>query len=198
MKNLFLVSTILFLCMNNNASSSDKWGEGELQLDRATAEYFAKYIQGDNTNKKPADFYVAVDGTNSMYWFCPVLGQCAPGSYREDIKACEARTGKKCRKFAVRRTIKWKNGINPAKGKASTFKSNMSTEDVLAKLTELGFYNNSSPSKKKPKDFITKKSNEGKSETIVDQINELNDLYKNKIISKEEFDKAKSIILGNW
>ena len=187
MKNLFLVSTILFLCMNNNASSSDKWGEGELQLDRATAEYFAKYIQGDNTNKKPADFYVAVDGTNSMYWFCPVLGQCAPGSYREDIKACEARTGKKCRKFAVRRTIKWQNGINPAKGKASTINSRWSDEEIFAKLTELGFYNNN---------FSKKDEKKEQSNEISNQIEKLNDLYKSGVLTKEEFEKAKKKILN--
>ena len=42
-----------------------------------------------------------------------------PGSASQDIKICQSKTGKKCRKFAFKRTVKWKNGINPAKGKAS-------------------------------------------------------------------------------
>ena len=49
---------------------------------------------------------------------------------------------KNCKKFAWKRTVKWKNGINPARGKASTFNSKWSDSQMYEKLTELGFYNN--------------------------------------------------------
>ena len=46
------------------------------------------------------------------------------------------------KKFARKRTIKWKNGINPGKGKMSRIDSKLDLEGLKAKLTELGFYGN--------------------------------------------------------
>ena len=46
------------------------------------------------------------------------------------------------KKYTRKENWKWKNGINPAKGKASTFNSKWSDQEMLAKLTELGFYKN--------------------------------------------------------
>ena len=63
-------------------------------------------------------------------------------SSSKDINDCEIATGKKCKKFARKRTIKWKNGINPGKGKMSRIDSKIDFEGLKAKLTELGFYGN--------------------------------------------------------
>ena len=70
------------------------------------------------------------------------MTNCSPGSPTQDIKDCERKTGKKCKKFARKRTIKWKNGINPAKGKMSRIDSKLDLDGLKAKLTELGFYGN--------------------------------------------------------
>ena len=139
MKKLLIIVFFIFLIFNNNVNAG-RWGEGELQLTKNMADYFIKFIRGKGA-KKPADFYVTLDGTDGTYWVC-THQNCTEGNVLEDIKDCERKTRKKCAKFAFRRTIKWKNGINPAKGKASTINSKWSDEEIYAKLTELGFYNN--------------------------------------------------------
>ena len=117
-----------------------KAGKGELQLTDAVVNYFMQYVRGRHL-KYPVDFYVATDGTNAIYWFCSE-GTCRESDSVQSIKICEKELGKKCKKFAVRRTIKWKNGINPGKGKASKISSKWSDAEIYAKLTELGFYKN--------------------------------------------------------
>tara|TARA_B100001250_G_scaffold15969_1_gene13844 strand:- start:160 stop:942 length:783 start_codon:yes stop_codon:yes gene_type:complete len=178
---------ILTLIFSGPTSAGEKWGEGELQLTDGVVNYFIKFIRGKG-NKRPADFYVATDGTDAIYWYCSE-GSCREGSASTDIKVCEQSTGKKCRKFAFRRTIKWKNGINPAKGKASTINSKWSDSEIRAKLTELGFYKNTKKvekkkeTKKKPK--ITKKY-EAKGERSI----ALSwDGYENLIAGTVEFDE---------
>ena len=132
----------------NEITKADK---GELQLTDAVVNYFMQYVRGGHL-KHPVDFYVATDGTNAIYWFCGETStSCREGDSMQSIKICEKELGKKCKKFAVRRTIKWKNGINPAKGKVSTIKSKWSDAEIKAKLTELGFYNNTILTLSKPK-----------------------------------------------
>ncbi len=155
MKKIFGLLVFTFFIFSNSSKAGSIWGEGELQLTDRVAKHFIKFVKGKN-RKKPADFYVTLDGTDSMYWYCGE-GRCAPGSASQDIKICESKTGKKCRKFAFKRTVKWKNGINPAKGKASTFNSKWSDQEMLAKLTELGFYKNDLVKKEKPKKIEKKK-----------------------------------------
>ena len=170
-----------------NTSNSGGWGEGELQLTKPIADYFIQFIRGKGS-KSPADFYVTLDGTDAMYWFCSRgPANCVEGSSAEDIKTCEIKTRKKCKKFAFRRTIKWKNGINPAKGGASKINSKWSDSEIYAKLTELGFYKNDFSKK------ITKNERKG---NTVDQLETLIKLYKAGNLTKEEFEKAKKKILN--
>ena len=171
-----------------NTASAGKWGEGELQLTKGVAGYFIQYIRGKQS-KLPSDFYVTLDGTDAMYWFCD-FGMCAEGDAASDIRACERGTKKKCKKFAIRRTVKWKNGINPGKGKASIFKSKSSDAEIYAKLTKLGFYKNDFSKANKPK--ITKKE----TKNIAAELEKLNKLYKSGALTKEEFEKAKKTILS--
>ena len=139
MKKILGIAILTLLIFSNNANAQ-RWGEGELQLTKGMADYFIKFIRGKG-NKKPADFYVTLDGTDGTSWTCSYT-RCTEGDPIQDILDCERKTGKKCKKFAWKRTVKWKNGINPAKGKASTFRSKWSDAEMYAKLTELGFYNN--------------------------------------------------------
>ena len=139
MKKILGIAILTLLIFSNNVNAQ-RWGEGELQLTKSMAETFIKFIRGKG-NKKPADFYITLDGTDGTYWTCS-YAQCNEGDPIQDIYDCERKTGKKCKKFAYKRTVKWKNGINPAKGKASTFRSKWSDAEMYEKLTELGFYNN--------------------------------------------------------
>ena len=144
MKKIIAVLSILFLTIiNPNISKSDSpYGEGQLQLTEGMVDYFIKYISNPGGRKYPSDFYVTIDGTDGTYWTCSQGANCAPGSPKTDIKQCESLTGKKCKKFARLRTIKWKNGINPAKGKAAKFSKKMSDQEFRDKLNKLGFYKN--------------------------------------------------------
>ena len=138
----FILSFIIF----TNQANAGAYGEGQLQLTKGVADYFIKYIRG-KYSKKPSDFYVTLDGTDATYWTCGE-GVCKSGNAYEDIKHCEKRTGKKCKKFALRKIIKWRNGINEGKGKSSTINSKWSDAEIYAKLTELGFYKNNLTTKK--------------------------------------------------
>ena len=137
MKKVLGIAILTFLIFSNNVNAQ-RWGEGELQLTKSMAETFIKFIRGKG-NKKPADFYITLDGTDGTYWTCS-YAQCVEGDPIQDIYHCERQTGKKCKKFAWKRTVKWKNGINPGKGKVSKFSSEMTDAQIYAKLEELGFY----------------------------------------------------------
>ena len=165
MKKLIAVLFILFVSIiNPNISKSDSpYGEGQLQLTEGMVDYFIKYISNPGGRKYPSDFYVTIDGTDGTYWTCSQGANCAPGSAKTDIKQCESLTGKKCKKFARLRTVKQKNGINPAKGKAAKFSKKMSDQDFRYKLNKLGFYNNNFNITSSDKDTTQKKSTDNSS-----------------------------------
>ena len=126
----------LMICNTGNAA---KYGEGELKLSPSVVDNFIRYIRGSG-NQNPSDFYVTLDGTGYISWYCAKgPSVCSEGDLVQDILHCERRTEKKCKKFALRRIVKWKNGINPGKGKASKFNSKWTDDQMKAKLTELGF-----------------------------------------------------------
>ena len=124
-------------CNISNIANAKTYGEGELKLSRYSVENFIKWIKGKNT-EKPANFYVTLDGSGTTSWTCQ-HSECTP-NFSKETKHCEKRFGKACKLFATKRYIKWKNGINPGKGKVSKFSSKMTDAQIYAKLEELGFY----------------------------------------------------------
>ena len=193
MKKILGIVVLSLLFFGNISKAGSKWGEGELQLTRGVVDYFIQFVRGKG-NKSPADFYVTLDGTDAMYWYCSA-GSCSEGSAAQDIRTCESKTGKKCKKFAYRRTIKWKNGINPAKHKASTINSKWSDAEIYAKLTELGFYNNDLSKKVEPK--ITKKAT-GSSLDLTKELKELKQLLDSEILTQDEFTELKENLLKKY
>ena len=123
----------LGLTFNVNAKT---YGEGEVQLSKRSVEHFIKYIRGKK-NEAPQNFYITLDGSYSTYWYCKT-GNCTANVGKE-ISACKKSAGKMCKLFAKGRYVKWKNGINPGKGKASKISSKWTDAQIYAKLTELGF-----------------------------------------------------------
>ena len=153
---------VLGLLWCNVAFAGNYIGEGELQLTDRIARYFAYYIKGEG-GKKPSVFYVTINGDDAVHWYCPET-QCRPITPSEDIKTCERATNQKCKMFARGKYIKWKNGISPGKGKITKVDSRWNETQILAKLTELGFYKNSTTAKPK----ITKKKIEKKETKKID------------------------------
>ena len=136
-----LLGIIFFTLMIFNPAISGPYGEGELKLSDRVVKYFLEYIGGKGF-KSPGAFYVTLDGYGAMYWYCADGSNCAEGSTKTQEIQCEQVAGSKCKRFARKRTIKWKNGINPGKGKISRISSKLDLNELKAKLTELGFYGN--------------------------------------------------------
>ena len=130
---------VLGLLLSTNAYAGKKWGEGELKLSPSVTKVFIKYIKGKHS-ESPYLFAVSIDGFSYNYYYCGQgLNNCQGGD-EFILEECEKYSnGVKCGLFARNRTIKWKNGINPGKGKASTINSKWSDSEIKAKLTELGF-----------------------------------------------------------
>ena len=128
-----------------NAQAASKWGKGELQLDDFVVEKFIEYLRG-NTSTSPHLFAVSIDGLGYNYYFC-TQGTGCEGGGEQILEECSKYSKDiECFLFARKRTIKWKNDINPGKGKASTIKSKWSDAEIRAKLTELGFLGGSTSS----------------------------------------------------
>jgi len=127
---------VLGLFFISSPAKAGVYGAGELKLGNASVNNFIRYLKGGWGNN-PMVFIVTLDGRDSMYWYCPEA-QCMSNSKLE-IQACENLYNKECKIFARRRTVKWKNGINPAKGKESIVSSKWNDSEIRAKLTALGF-----------------------------------------------------------
>ena len=134
-----LIFTSLLVITNVNAKS---YGEGEVQLSKRTIENFISYIRGKGA-KKPLSFYITLDGTGSTYWYC-ARSTCSSQNAGKEVKHCEKRFGKKCKLFAKGKFIKWKNSINPGKGKISRISNKWTDTEIFEKFEELGFYGDTS------------------------------------------------------
>ena len=137
MKKFFII-LILSLLLTSTSFAGVKKGKGDVILDEYSLNHFIKYIRGKK-NQYPIGFILSSDGSWSTYWFCPERDACGGMNYDPTIKECEDSTGVECGLFARRYTILWKNGINPGKGRESQIKKKWSDEEIIAKLTELGF-----------------------------------------------------------
>ena len=159
-----LLGIIFLALMIFNPAKSGNYGEGELKLSDNIVEYFLQYIKGKGF-KSPGSFYVTMDGTGAQYWYCSD-NNCWDGNAKTEAKECSINVGRKCKRFAKKRTIRWKNGINPGKGKISTISSKIDLNGLKAKLTELGFYGNTTTTKKIEKKE-TKKEEKKKEKKVV-------------------------------
>ena len=192
---------VLGLLLSTGSFASTKKGKGEVTIKDSALDHFITYIRGKKS-MKPQGFILSSDGSWSSYWYC-AHSRCAAGNFNPTIRKCEEETGVNCGLFASRRTIVWKNQINPGKGKISTINSKWSDTEIRAKLTELGFLGGSSSSsttttskitKKKPKKVI--KSTDINKSDIVSQIKDLKELLDAGVITQDEFDKAKKKLLN--
>ncbi len=197
LKNYSKLFLILIFSLLFNYPSFAKTGEGELKLNSTALDFFIIYLKGGN-NQWPESFIISEDSSWYTYYYCAYgPGKCG-GSDIPAISECRKITGKKCGTFAKGKVVKWKNGINPGKGKISRFNSKWDRSQIIAKLTELGFYGDTPISEKnvKKEKELNKTENEvNKTENLVSQLNSLKDLYESGALTKEEFDKAKKKIL---
>jgi len=199
-----LSTIILSLLLSTGSFAGTKKGKGEVTINDSTVDYFIKYIKGTSgRGGSPAAFILSSDGYWSTYYYCSTTSGCQSSNYNSKIRECEEKTGVDCGLFARKRTIVWKNDINPGKGKASKFSSKWSDAEIRAKLTELGFLGGSSSTsttttpkitKKKETKKITKKKSQ--SNDIVSQLKDLKDLLDSGVLTNEEFENAKKKLLN--
>ena len=161
MRKIFGI-VVLAILLSGNAYGGSKWGKGELKLDEYVVEKFIEYLRG-NVTQTPYLFAVSKDGWGYNYYYCPSGGGCEGGAEQILEECAKYSNNVECSLFARKRTIKWKNGINPGKGKASKISSSWSDAEIRNKLTELGFLGNITSSSSSSSD--TKKIEEKKEDT---------------------------------
>ena len=111
-------------------------------------------------------------------------------------KRCKKKSGQECFEFANGYKIVWQNGINK---KRRLKKKEIMAGKTLQILQELGFYDGGSTKTKKIKKNKVEKKKEPKkkkSDDIVQQLKDLNELYESGVLTKEEFEKAKKKLLN--
>ena len=185
----FLGILALGLLLSTNAFAGKKWGQGELKLSPNVVKYFIQYLKGSHA-QSPYLFAVSKDGLGFQYYICSQgLNNCSGGKTRI-LEECEGYSnGVECSLFARNRIIKWKNGINPGKGKISRIDSKLDLNGLKAKLTELGFYGNTTTTKKIEKKE-TKKT-DSKKQKAKDECKELGFAK-----GTEDFDDCVTIMLS--
>ena len=163
---------VIVISFAGSSQAASKWGKGKLQLDDYVVEKFIEYLRG-NASRTPHKFAVSIDGWGYNYYYCASGAACAGGD-EQILQECSRYSNDvECLLFARGRTIKWKNGINPGKGKISKMSGKWSDTEIKAKLTELGFYKNNSVSSNTtttPK--ITKKIEKKENKKVVKKYSE--------------------------
>ena len=168
--NKFLSVIIFVLLISANVNAASKWGKGELQLDDYVVEKFIEYLRTKPPGT-PWQFAVSIDGWGYNFYYCAV-GDCGNGGTSGQIleECSRYSNGVECLLFASRRTIRWKNGINPGKGKVSRLSGKWSDNEIKTKLTELGFYKNNSNTITTPE--TTKKIEKKETKKVVKKYSE--------------------------
>jgi hypothetical protein len=195
MKNFIIFFLFLFILSTKSYGAQD--GRGDLQLTDQAVNSFINYIKGD-TNKgksafnKPLTLWISHDGNFAFWWYCP-YAECMASNGNQERKICEREANQSCSRFARGRYVRWDNGINP-KGKAAKFSSKMSENEIRNKLTKLGFYKNNLTTNTEAND--SNDATISKDKNLLEQLEALTQMFKDGLISEEEFKKAKKKILN--
>ena len=138
-------------------------------------------------------FSMAIDGSYALYWYCG-YDQCVGDNPAQYNRICQQQGGVECKIFARGRYIKWKNGINKGKGKSSKINSQQSFREIKDQLTKLGFVGNDfSNNDTSSNTSVISDSSDDKS--LVKQLETLTKMFKDGLISEEEFMAAKKKLL---
>jgi hypothetical protein len=139
---------VLGLLLSTNAYSYSK-GQGDLKLSSNVLTGFMQYLnfnaihnksQGADQRGTPSFFAVTQSGNTYGYSYCPRNQQCRPVP-RVALQSCKSRTNEKCYVFAQGRKIVW-NRVN------YKFSRKATSSEIERILEELGFYGNTTTTKK--------------------------------------------------
>ena len=185
LKDLKLFLLLIFFLTPFNSYAG--YGKGNLTLTERGVKGFYEYLQGKKG--KPLRAVVSSDGNRFFWRYCPAA-QCVSEGDTGAIKYCESKQKLPCATFAVGRSVKWKNGVNPG-GKAAAFKKSMSLDEVRERLITLGFYGDGSADTSN-NNSDTKKFNS----SISERLETLSNMHKKGLLTEEEFKKAKKKLLN--
>ena len=187
-----------------------KDGYGDIKLNEPTFQHFIDYIMGDKRNKKytigmdkgkPIIFAVSPSGKYSASFYCPAnyfkkYGGCGPtapniGPIQRDCQKYAQKNGstERCYIFAKGYKIVW-NSINHKLPKNAT------PEVIEQTLKELGFYGQQASKKIEKKVEKKETKDTSSSSNLTGELKELHELYKEGVLTKEEFEKAKKKLLN--
>ena len=214
-----IIFTIIFYPLTNvyGVVKTFKYGKGPLLLSEDMAnvlEFFFSggrmgiYAEEQSTAWFPGIIVIAEDGSNFSMMKRPAHVDASNVDTKNyvgmTLKDCRKKSGKECYLFASGYKILWDNGSNKKRRKLK--RKEIRAGKTKAILQELGFYNpdysqssSSSSSDNLSSDNPSSKSKEKpkkNSQNIVENLKELNDLYKSGVISLEEFEKAKKKLLN--
>ena len=202
-----------------------KRGKGALILDQYTMENVLRYMYGAGGEKvsghasrknDPMLMVVSEDGMTSYYYYCPreyrAYGCMNQNTKKKAMIKCEEYSnGSKCFVFAEKRKIVWKNGNKKITIKMKDLKS---PYVVAKKIQEAGFYDGDISQltginiQTGQIDEQIKITGEDKTESklssteinnnddLTEQLISLSNLYKDGILTKKEFEKAKKKLLN--
>ena len=183
--NLKSLLLFLFFFSSINSQASPLNGSGELRLSDVIVANLYEYIS--KKHGQGWHYVVSTDGLYSNYTYCADV-QCTPtgGSPLLGVKGtilkCEKRSKKKCYVLARRQKIVW-NNLN------LKIKSKISLEDfkkILGKHNFIYYEGVNNNQTVRP----------GPNANMIEQLQTLNKMYKNGIITEDEFKKAKNKILS--
>ena len=145
MKKLSFYIFLLLLCFNflNKANAIPKKGngQGDLALSEDIIKQFHSYIT-TRTNNNPLNFFITADHKNVFIEIrknTTYRGISGSGPIVRNKKKCEHKFKQECFLFANQRVVVWNNGINPIDSKKSKIKRKTSYDELIIKLSELGF-----------------------------------------------------------
>ena len=223
----FIKYTLIFSLLIFPTISYSKTGKGELKLSKEIMEYVMMYMYGAGSKKFSADkktkndpslMAVSEDGNSAYYFYCPAeyraYGCIDNHTTNKAKRLCEKYSnGVPCFTFAKKRIIVWKNGGKKIKISRSDLKDPYL---VAKKIQDGGFYDGDLSNlpginletghiDNEKKNTITKQidntannsTNNTNSNNFIKEIKQLNELYKQGVLTKEEFTKAKNKILNN-
>jgi hypothetical protein len=177
-------------------------GSGDLNLSKDTANAFANYITNNIIDRytktrqqsSPGLFYVTNDGLHSHIVYCKYNETGCPRAQDEyRFKAiCSEDAKRECFIFAEKNIIVWD------KKKIEILSENKN--EVTQILVRENFYKMSgnqimTPKKSDKTDANNEKKPKESINNIVDQLQNLNNLYKSGALTKDEFEKAKAKLL---
>ena len=128
-----------------NAISTKYNGQGDLELSKKIIEEYYSYITTGIQNN-PLNFFITQDHKNTFVVIdnnTSYKGYSGSGPIVRNLRKCEVKFKQPCFLFANQRFIVWNNDINPLKQEQSKLNRKISYNELVIKLTNLGFLESS-------------------------------------------------------